>query len=497
MLCPLSVPSALWWTTSLQIITLQVFIVGTFFAVLRYVRAPSAGRLVAVGSIYCGALFFWEKALLIFPLVVLFVFLFLGEGTRRTRLRNVSARLWHLWATLGGITAAYVVGYLLAVPSALTYHPTLPDIGRLAARVIGSAVIPTYLGGPWSVSALGPPALNELSLIPRAMTWGILAAIVVLSLVIRRQAWRAWILPATYLGILIGLVGLSNRLAAFGLVIALYPHHVSDSVPVFALALALAFMVPLDRRTDPAWGPNQALRSKLLTKDLVGGASNQGSPRWLSLRTSRILAVAAILGYATSAMVTSTKMAGLAHTYSTKRWFTTVKSELATHPTASIVDSYLPPRAITVAFFPEAARASHALGLISPSVRWNGPDEHPLMFDDTGHLQPAEVTRSTAAEPGPTSGCGYLVAQGPVTARLVQPLFAWEWGVRLGYFTQEGSEGLVTVDGDRQRVRFLAGLHGVTIFHAGTATSVTIETHGAAVCVGDIVVGIAEPASVG
>src|SRR5207302_9482834 len=67
-----------------------------------------------------------------------------------------------------------------------------------------------------------------------------------------RQAWRGCILPGVYLALCLGPVA-SGRRNVIGSVIGLSSRYVGDWVPVLALALALAYAVPLDRRGDPSW----------------------------------------------------------------------------------------------------------------------------------------------------------------------------------------------------------------------------------------------------
>jgi len=491
MLCPLSIPPALWWAASLQTILLQVFIVATLFAVLRYVRAPSTWRLVTVGLVYATALLFWEKALLILPLVVLFVVLFLGEGSGRARLRSVAIGRWHLWAVLAGISAAYTGWYVGTATWQLTNRATLGQFGRLARTTVGSTVVPTYLGGPWSASQ---GMLHQLSSFPRVLTWGVSAVLVGVSLLLRRPAWRAWALLGAYVGLDIVLVA-ASRVTLIGPVIGLGARYFADSVPVFALALGLAFMVPLERRTDPAWAGRVVvldLGPEGTVKTIDAASDGRGAARPTAFWTPRRFAFAVVLLYAASAGITSVRMAGLAGTYSTKRWFATVRSEIALHPTASIVDGYLPARVIPPALFPEAGKASRAFAPIAPHVRWNAPAETMLMFDLDGRLRLASVGRVTSAQAGPRFGCGYLVNGGPVTVRLKGKLFSWTWGVMASYFSNGASPGFVTVDGDRQLVRFLSGRHTLFLVHVGRATAVTIED-GGSLCVGDIVVGDLHP----
>ncbi len=500
MLCPLSVPPAMWWATGLGIIPLQVFIVATLFAVLRFVRSPSPGRLAAVGLVYAGALLWWEKSLLILPLAALFVLLFLGDGRGWARLRGVTAGRWQLWGVLGGISAAYLGWYLSVAKWQLTNRPTLVEVGRLANRTLGYTLIPTYVGGPWSVSHLSVSPwgfVNELARGPRLITWALAAVLVMVSLVVRRAAWRAWVLPSVYASLCVLLVA-SGRLRFAGYVIGEATRYVADSVPVFAIGLALAFMVPLERRNDPGWARrvivldrgqgDQGLKGSAPPEPIQGTARS----RWSS---SRSFALGLVLIYATSALITSFKMVAAPKGNSAKEWLATVKSEVALHPTASVVNDFVPSSAVLAVAFPEVAKFSRALAPITPHIRWNAPDEHMLMFDTTGHLRPVQVGRLTTARPGPVLGCGYLVNGAPVTVPLKGKLFSWNWGVSLSYASNAPALGFITVDGDRQLVRFLRGHHALTLVHIGTATTVTIEGGASRICVGDVVVGGLRPAA--
>jgi hypothetical protein len=499
MLCPLSLSVALWWTTALGIITLQALIVGTLLTVLLYVRAPTTPRLIIVGVVYGVALLFWEKSLLILPLVVLFVLLFLGEGKERARLRNVSLGLWRLWALLAGLTAAYAAWYVAVVNWRGSSGHALLQISRLARTVLGSTVIPTYVGGPWSVgrlaSVLPSPSSNlrvyELPLLPRLATWAALVVIVGLSFLLMRQAWRAWLMLAVYLGMCFALViaGRLNLLAYTP--IGLDARYVADSVPVFALAIALAFMVPLDRRGDSAWSRRPfsldvafGERSSLAESHRGGGVPIQ----WGIVRSQRVLAVALVVVYAVSAMITSSTMAGLASAYSVKQWFSTVRSQIAAHPTASVYDGFLPARALSARYYPQVARLSGALKPVAPHIRWDAPGETMLIFDEKGVLRPVEVAGGITSERRPGGGCGYRVDGAALRVPLTGELSAGTWGVWVAYFATATTPGYVTVDGDRQGVAFIKGIHPLTLVHNGTATSVTVESLGR-VCIGTVRVG--------
>ncbi len=481
MLCPLTVQPSLWLAAALITIPLQLFIVATLFAALRYVRRPSPRRLAAVGAAFGGGLLFTEKAVLILPLTALFVLLFLGEGTGRARLRHLLVERWRLWAVLGGITAPYVAWYVSAASWQFGERPPAAQILALGKKTLGSAVVPTFLGGPWRASPIRG-VIDQLSDGPRLATWLVVAGIVVVSVVTYRQAWRAWLLPLVYLGMSVELVA-AGRLRFVGYIIGLASRYYADVVPVLALALALAFMVPLERREDPRWA-----RQELV---IEFGPPKEARP--VRLLSARNLALLVVVAYAASAMLTGVRMAGQSKDFSAKTWVATAASQLQSHPVAAVVDTYLPPDAIQAALFREAAKASQALAPIAPGVRWNGADERLLMFDRDGRLWPAAISPISSGNPGPVPGCGYLVFRSPVTIDLLHPLIGWTWGVKVAYYTGQEASGEVSVDGRRHPVVFLRGAHALLVVQNGTARSVTVEGGGNPVCVAAVRVGYLRP----
>ena len=176
-----------------------------------------------------------------------------------------------------------------------------------------------------------------------------------------------------------------------------------------------------------------------------------------------------------------------------KQWFANVRTALDRNPGAAVVDGHLPLAATPPSF--HQAQLSLALAAIAPHIRWNAPDEHPLIFDDQGRLRPVAVGHSAAAKPGPVPHCGYLVRSGVKIIKLDHRLPAWTWGVRLTYYTATTHDGFVSVDGDHQTIRFSKGLHALILVHHGTAGSVVVESFSAPVCVNSLRVGLLAPVS--
>jgi hypothetical protein len=103
------------------------------------------------------------------------------------------------------------------------------------------------------------------------------------------------------------------------------------------------------------------------------------------------------------------------------------------------------------------------------------------------------VGRLDSAPPGPTKGCGYLVGERPVVVPMMRPLFAWNWGIEVSYYTPRSHGGFVSIDGEREKVAFFKGLHPLVLVHVGGLTSVTIESVDATVCVTRVQAGLVSP----
>jgi hypothetical protein len=482
LLCPLSLRAAFWLTAAWTIIPLQFFIPAVLLAVLWYVRAPDRRRLALAGVAYAGALLSWEKALLILPLTAMFVLLYLGEGTGRARLSAVTRGTWRLWAVLGGLTAPYLAWYLTVSHWSTGQHLSASGAWRLVQVALGTTLAPMYLGGPWGVAPPpgGKAAVLVLPLGVRFLTWVGLALLIAVSIVLCRQAWRAWAMLGAYVALCIALV-VAGRLGILGAAIGLDTRYLADSVPVLALALALAFSAPIDRRGDPGWDRRQLV---------VNVAGRDAVPlRARSERALRWGALAVVAAYAISAMVTGTKVANQAATYSVRPWFATVRTAIARHPAASVYDGWLPAAALPAILDPGATRLSRALGPIARDVRWDAPSGAMLAFDPDGHLVPAVVRPVTAAEPGPVPSCGYLVSRAPVTIAFPRRLGPLTWGVLLRYFTDERATGWVAVGAVRQDVKFDAGVHALTLVTRGPLAAVRVWGGGARVCVARVQAG--------
>jgi hypothetical protein len=487
LLCPLWLHSSFWWASSIFTVPFVALIVATLLVVLRYLRAPSTPRLVAVGVVYALALALTEKAVFLLPLAALLALLFTGPGSGWARLRSVGMGRWKVWAVLGLLTGAYLPWYMGAVEQA-PYLPTMSQMWRLISTAVGGSLIPASLGGPWAESGF-PRQVEEPASLVRVLLIGMAFGIIGISMVRYRQAWRAWVLCGVYLALSIAIVAVARLGALFGDpgASALQSRYFADSVPVLALSLGLAFMIPLDRRNDQSWSrspPRLSDGSVAPYRDEGGGNVEGGSGG----RRPSFLLGGLVIAYVVSAAITSTRMLGFAGTYSeAKTWLENVRSELRHHPVASVFDGNLPASVAPLSF--QASRLSYSLSPITHHIRWNFPSDRMLIFDASGTLRPIVVTKEASAAQAVGGLCGHEVGAEPVTIKLTRSMPRAWWGVSISYAAERKTTGFVTVDGISQAVTFLSGRHDLTLVVEGRASTVTTSANRGVVCVSDLHVG--------
>ena len=177
------------------------------------------------------ALAFFEKSLLILPLLFLLTAWFFvdGGGLVRGILRTLPerrSRLVHLRGDRRGIRDPVSISLDLRFHDKAAGHqhtPTRREHGR-------DNLLPTILGGPWNWLPIGLPVgtVNPPSL-AKWLSWEIAASVVVVSVLARKRAGRAWMILALYLVGDIGLLAI-GRLAWVGPITGDATRYVADAV---------------------------------------------------------------------------------------------------------------------------------------------------------------------------------------------------------------------------------------------------------------------------
>ncbi|MFF0862872.1 ArnT family glycosyltransferase [Nonomuraea sp. NPDC003560] len=261
---PLTVPAMSWWSAALNAVPLQLALIAALAAHVRYVR-EGKGRWRALAWTAVGMAFSTKGVFI--PFVVLGVSsAYLGRGLwARALLAELRRPVW--WAH-GLLLAGYALLYWLrrdtAGADALT-GPKAEVVPGLLRRLLGETFPTGAVGGPlrWGgVTSTG--GLADPAPVTVAVAWAVLAALVVVTCVYRRRAWRAWAILAAYVVVADAVPTVIARATAWDLVGA-ETRYVADAAVLFALCLALAVM-PVEDEPDVLRRPVPA------SMPAVGGA---------------------------------------------------------------------------------------------------------------------------------------------------------------------------------------------------------------------------------
>ncbi|MET8001551.1 hypothetical protein [Nonomuraea glycinis] len=244
---PLTVPAMSWWSAALNAVPLQLALVAALAAHLRYVQTGK-GRWHGLAWAAVGMTFSTKGVFI--PFVVFGVTsAYLGRGHwPRAILAELRKPVW--WAH-GLLLAGYAVLYLLrrgTGDDALT-GPKAEVVPGLVRRLLGETFPTGVVGGPlrWggvtSTGGLADPTTATV-----IVSWTVITALVLVTCLYRRRAWRAWAILVAYVVAADTVPTVIARATQWDLIGA-ETRYVADAALVFALCLALAAL-PVDGRGD-------------------------------------------------------------------------------------------------------------------------------------------------------------------------------------------------------------------------------------------------------
>ncbi|WP_146231227.1 hypothetical protein [Micromonospora sicca] len=252
---PLTMEATSWWAVGANMLAMQLAMVLALGAQLKYVRTGRLRHLVSLAlSVLLGLLFF-EKTLLVVPLVFLFTAcLFAGGGPIRAAVTTLR-RWWASWAVLAAISLGFLAAYLSRSVSSLRQPNSIFEVLSFLEQLLGSTLVPGLFGGPWRWLGAGdgapvaaPPELG------RWLAWTALVALIVVTLRLRRIAARAWVLLGTYLLVVSALLAATRLGSVFSDVAGAVPRYVSDVAVVAALCVGVALLGLAAPAAAPATG---------------------------------------------------------------------------------------------------------------------------------------------------------------------------------------------------------------------------------------------------
>ena len=381
----LTLPAFLWWAASLNAIGLQL---GIALAIRCHVRWLRTRRIpAALGTCLATllGLAFFEKAVLILPLLFGLTWVFEREHGAVRDLWRVFRRHWLLWVVLAVEVGAWVGLYLHQVSTEYAAGPSTGVAADLIVDSVSLGVVPAVFSGPWSwvpaVSFLGyapaPPTLLLLA------SWAGLVLFGALSLACRRGMGRMWVVAAGYLAADIALLTW-GRAGAFGAGVALEYRYYADFALVLALLIGYA-VLPLRGETD-AWRDETA-----------------GLRAWLSRNAdpTRAIAWLALVLWCVGAVWSSIGLAQAWRSNEAREYIETAKDQLAALPRETQLLDEPVPGAVVLGWFSPYNGTSYVLGPLHDRPEFVPSVTELLTITPEGRVVPGRWTASGRSS-GPT-----------------------------------------------------------------------------------------------
>ena len=257
-LAPLTIPVLGWWAAALNAVPFQLSVALALLFTVRYLRTGVTRYVWWVVAAVVFGMLFSVKAMLLPPLLLAFAVAFLYPGGP---IRAIRYAFWMdrgFWTGMVGLTLGYLVLYLVRQNAGTGEEgasvPVWDTAAELMRRMLTEVFPVGVLGGPFEWNPITPTGglLDPIGVVLIG-AWAVLALIVVASLRVRRGAWRAWALLLGYLVFADAIPTVIARGDVYGEV-GSDPRYVADAALIFALTLALAFLVTKEERARECTG---------------------------------------------------------------------------------------------------------------------------------------------------------------------------------------------------------------------------------------------------
>ncbi|MEU6022569.1 hypothetical protein [Micromonospora sp. NPDC047134] len=483
---PLTLEASTWWAVGVNMLPMQIAMVLAVGAQVGYVQTGRRRHLVTLALSVLLGLFFFEKSILIVPLVFLLTVACYADGGPVRAVWTTIRRWWTSWLVLTVLSLGFAAAYLTRSESSLRRPESVGEVFSFLTQMFGSTVIPGLVGGPWQWLGAGdgapvaaPPQLGTW------VGWTIVAAVVAATVRQRRRAGRAWLLLAAYLAMVAGMLAATRLGSAFSGVAGGVPRYVSDVVVVAAICLGVA-VVGLARTTSTTVPPAPADPPE---PGLLGPVPE----RYRESVTVALVLVLVAVGLGT--VWTTARYGDEWEAKSGRSYIDTVRIEMASAPPDTVFfDAPVPDNVVPRLSSPYnlQSRFFRAFGTRPTFV---DETDNASVLDALGRIQVATIVGSTI-QPGPQEGCGYLVSTGKtVRMPLNEPRFHWHWVVRIGYLSSaDGTATLRLGDGEAQfPVRKGLNQRFFRITGGGDTVELTVTSGEVSLCTNEIAIGDPAP----
>jgi hypothetical protein len=450
-------------------------------AQVAYIETRRKRHLANLAAAYVFGLFFYEKALLIAPLIVFFTICLFTAGGPLTSVISAVKRYWRSFAVVGTVAVAYVV--LWYVTPEYLGHMAIPgpqsqqEVWDFAQLFFGYNLLPGLFGGPvdWIYAGEGGPALGTHPMFA-ATSFAATVAVVAITVARRKAAARAWVMVLLYALCVLALIAYGRLGLPFGAIVGLGIRYTSDIVAVAAIGLGVAL---------------NGLRGEEETE--------RRSLSWSRSRpaaATRVVTIGALLlAVAAATAVSGARYADLWSIKKGRDYVRTAQAEFSAMPDGTPVLDLPVPQDVIVFWLTEPRyRQQSALFAAAKVTQPTFVDggEHVYVIAVDGHVRPA-VVKGFDTKPGSTGGgCGWFVRGEIGTIPLDFALFPWPWAVHIGYFSSADTTATLRFGGTTRDFPVQQGLHEYVMLMGGGGDGFQLTLHDpqAGICVDKITVGV-------
>lgn len=481
---PLSLAGMDWWAVAIEVLPLELAMFMAVDAHVRYLRTRRVRTAVAAAVWVALAMASMDKgAVLPFLLLALTSAFLVPAASSRwpVAVFRVLREYWKIWALYAVLLIAYLTIFLVLLYGSASKPGSVGSAGRvfdLATTMIGSTVLTGALGGPWQwwQAGLGFAQASPPTVLAQ-VAWATALTLVVVSCLIRRRAWRAWVIILGWIVVAdIAPVAIGRLQQYPASLLGVQARYVTEAIGVLAVCVAIAFV--------PAVAEQGAyrLRAPSLRRSIHGVIA--------------VLACGFLAGSVWSSVSlesTFTATTGVARSY-----IATAGEAISEAPRhALIINTATPESIMDPGLFWADGYTSQVLGALARArgrddLTWttslSGVYDRPIMiFDSQGQLRPA-VVAGPSSLPLPRHSSCWNVAPIPLSGTL----YRWPWVVRVTY---SGPATVLTVGfgTDIESIAVSAGHHEVYLPVLGAGNAVYVLSTSTNACVSKVIVGSLQP----
>jgi hypothetical protein len=441
-LTPLTVPDLGWWWCAMESLPFQLAIFMGLNAHVNYVRTSRLRHLFAAVIWLMIGLLFFEKAIVLAPLMFAITAAFLmGPGSWLGGAFATLRRHWRAWVIYGVVTGGYVVLLIQALrASGQQVHApnSLAAAGGFAWTIVKDTLTTGALGGPWRWLPLADQQYALAAPPTATIVFSGLVAVAVLGVSIWRRftAWRAWaaligwvvcadIVPVVFGRLYAGLQG----------VLGLETRYLADAACVLAICVSLAFLPVTETEASEARAPARQ-RSSVGHRASVATAYEQNL-RYAAAALAAVFLVSSVWSVHSYENDTPGGLAA-------KSYIANVKRAVKLAPRGTIVlDQYMPQRLVEGLFGRHEAIESTVIGdleqgKLAGKFRWitkpGGTIDGLRIFGSDGKLYPAVISGVYSVQ---RKGTGFKACwpsrKGRVVVWLQNTTNAYDWMLHIAY----------------------------------------------------------------